>query len=182
MRNTELGDGQTLPVARSLRPWVGLFALVGALSALALGAQLPNGSYQRTCQDISLVDGTLIAQCRTADQSWRPTTLPNAAQCQSEIVNNNGKLECRAAERPKPRTSEFGDGYASFGAACENAGDPAEFLVIRLAGRSDMQVKIVFDKKYSETIHVYLPQGSLSHWACGHFPADDVQWRYSPLD
>ena len=73
-----------------------LTALVIAMGAAA-SAQAeyaPRGTYQRTCSDIEATWNTLSATCRTRTGSWNYSTLRNYRDCDGDIANRNGRLEC----------------------------------------------------------------------------------------
>src|SRR5262249_57252046 len=75
---------------------LGLLALAFALCATPGVAQsLPSGSYQQTCTDINVVNGsTLAARCQDTNGNWQSTRLTNIQDCTGEIVNDNGSLRC----------------------------------------------------------------------------------------
>jgi hypothetical protein len=175
MRNIQRCARQAgVPSSRFL-PVVALFISGCLTSGLPGAAQvIPPGSYQNSCRSMSVVDGTLLAECQMADQSWRATTLPNAAQCKGEIVNANGKLECRE------RTSQYQEGYAAAGGKCDDR-DGAEYLRIRIAGDPANEIKIVFDKRFKTQIHIFHKKGTMVAWDCGKWPLE-TQFHYVVLD
>jgi len=75
---------------------LGLLALAFALCATPGVAQsIPSGSYQQTCTDINVVNGsTLAARCQDTNGNWQSTRLTNIQDCTGEIVNDNGSLRC----------------------------------------------------------------------------------------
>lgn len=79
---------------------LGALALVAVSSAFALSSTpaearwAPSGSYERTCRGINFDGDLLTASCRTASGYWKNTYLSNADDCDGNIVNNNGQLEC----------------------------------------------------------------------------------------
>lgn len=145
----------------------------------AVAQSVPAGSYQRTCTDTYIVDGTLVAVCHTADQQSRPTTLPNAMSCRGDIANVNGKLECVNAQ-PAPHTSEFGEGFATFQSDCDGQ-DGARYLIVRLWGKTEFSVKLVFDKRNPSKIQIFAPKGTTFAGSCGGYPENAV-FRYVALD
>lgn len=153
-------------------------ALLIAASA-AVAQTVPAGSYQRTCTDTYIVDGTLVAVCQTADQQSRATTLPNAMSCHGDIANVNGKLECVNAQ-PAPHTSEFGEGFATFQSDCDGK-DGARYLIVRLWGKTEYSVKLVFDKRSPSNIQIFAPKGTTFAGSCGGYPENAV-FRYVKLD
>ena len=54
----------------------------------------PRGSYQQSCQNISVNGAVLQASCQKKNGKWKNSSLRYFERCQ-DIVNNNGKLECR---------------------------------------------------------------------------------------
>jgi len=60
---------------------------------------LPPGSYKDTCRSISVLGGTLTAQCQRVDGSWKNTAI-QFFDCEGGITNENGNLTCK--HRPKP--------------------------------------------------------------------------------
>lgn len=55
---------------------------------------LPSGSYKETCHDLSMNGDILSAECQRSDGSWRWTSL-DVGDCYGNVVNQNGRLECR---------------------------------------------------------------------------------------
>lgn len=139
-------------------------------------ATLPSGTYQQSCKDESVVDGTLLGLCRTASGDWRPTSLPNVMNCKSDIANVDGKLQCRK------RTSEFEAGYGKFGDLCKDGSSGTEFLTVRLGGRRDLPLKISFDRPYAvQVLYIYLPRGTTYLAQCGSFPDDNSKFVFKEL-
>jgi CVNH domain len=58
------------------------------------GVNGAGGDYVRTCRDIRNNGNRIDATCQTRDGNWRRTTLDNANQCSSSIVNDDGHLRC----------------------------------------------------------------------------------------
>jgi hypothetical protein len=73
-------------------------ALIGALTILSLSlsahAQVPQGSYLRSCTDIRLEGRTLVAVCRRADGREQRSALNEVERCVGDIRNDNGALQC----------------------------------------------------------------------------------------
>ncbi len=67
----------------------------GTTSSAAQG--IPQGTYQQTCNNVSVNGDTLIANCQDANGTWRTTQLPGFQRCTSEISNDNGNLRCANA-------------------------------------------------------------------------------------
>ena len=55
---------------------------------------LPRGSYKETCRDLGMNGDVLSAECQRRDGTWRFTSL-DVGECYGEVVNQNGRLECR---------------------------------------------------------------------------------------
>ncbi len=60
------------------------------------GYNQPQGSYTRSCNDISVRGGRLYAEC-TDMRSNRQTSSIDASACRGDISNNNGLLSCNGA-------------------------------------------------------------------------------------
>jgi hypothetical protein len=77
---------------------VAAFACIAAFWGTASSAQgIPQGTYQQTCNNVSVSGDTLIANCQDANGTWRTTQLPGFQSCTSEISNDNGNLRCANA-------------------------------------------------------------------------------------
>ncbi|NBB17715.1 hypothetical protein GVN21_20330, partial [Caulobacter sp. SLTY] len=73
------------------------------LSAMAASAQapswyggfdeLPEGSYQRTCRDITAFNGMLYANCRDRSNRLVRSEL-NMRNCRGRVENFGGQLRC----------------------------------------------------------------------------------------
>lgn len=59
-----------------------------------LAQNLPNGTYQRTCQDINFNGARLSARCQSDDGGWRHTSLDYRNCGGREVTNDNGNLRC----------------------------------------------------------------------------------------
>jgi major membrane immunogen (membrane-anchored lipoprotein) len=55
---------------------------------------VPPGDYQKTCQNIYINNGDLVASCQKSDGSWKDTRLKNVNNCGGQIVNHDGNLRC----------------------------------------------------------------------------------------
>lgn len=73
-----------------------LIVAAGASIAIApANAQpIPSGSYQRTCENISVYDTTLRARCQTSDGDRTNSQLEDFDECDGDIGNNDGNLTC----------------------------------------------------------------------------------------
>ncbi len=58
------------------------------------GGSLPSGSYTKTCQNISINNDTLHAQCDNGKGGLDETTLDQVSQCKGDIGNLHGSLSC----------------------------------------------------------------------------------------
>lgn len=77
---------------RFFSAFVSVFLTAGSAQA----DYAPPGTYHRTCTDIETTWNTLTATCRTRTGSWNYTTLRNYRDCDGDIANRNGRLECVA--------------------------------------------------------------------------------------
>jgi hypothetical protein len=57
-------------------------------------AQLPQGSYRSSCNDVRMQNDTLIAFCRKPDGTWQTSAIGPVNQCVGDIQNVNGQLTC----------------------------------------------------------------------------------------
>ncbi len=85
---------------------ISLWTMAAAILALGIAAapaqQIPAGSYQKTCSNISVGGTTLNADCKTFNQQSIRTSLPYFASCVGDIGNINGTLACAGPELPAP--------------------------------------------------------------------------------
>ena len=77
---------------------LGLLVAVAVLAGLAASvpakADTPPGSYRQTCKNIKTSGSTLRARCKDGEGNYRDSELSNYYQCQNDIQNNNGYLQC----------------------------------------------------------------------------------------
>ena len=109
----------------SLRPLIisALILVAGTFGGSVARAQaLPQGSYQRSCEQLHWAGTTLVAECRRADGRMTGTGLPSANKCVGDIGNNNGQLQCNYAggtaspgSRPAPQQPNYGSGQPGYG-------------------------------------------------------------------
>jgi len=74
-----------------------------AAAIIALGAatpaiadnHIPSGSYQDSCSQIAMENGTLSAVCKTRAGQEVGSYLAKADQCKGDIPNWNGQLSCQ---------------------------------------------------------------------------------------
>jgi hypothetical protein len=57
-------------------------------------AQLPQGSFRDSCNDLRMEGQTLIAFCPKGDGTWQTTAMGPVSQCIGDIQNVNGELRC----------------------------------------------------------------------------------------
>ncbi len=79
---------------------------------------------------------------------------------------------------PPARTSEFMEGYATFGGACVGKAD--EHLQVRMAGRPDDERQLVLhgDGK----LHMFVPRGTVARAYCGGWPDATVRYEFKAID
>ena len=65
-------------------------------------AQVPQGSYLRSCTNIRMEGRTLTAVCRRPDGREQRTALGEVDRCVGDIANNNGDLRCNRGPTPGP--------------------------------------------------------------------------------
>ena len=107
-----------------LSSWVlaaGAFFSCIAICTPAQAQWTPEGSYSNSCRDVRYDGDGLTAKCRRADGSWRNTWLPNADNCDGNIVNDDGQLEC-VVGRGRDWDRDSGDGGPSgpYERSCNN--------------------------------------------------------------
>jgi len=73
-----------------------------SLVSLSAHAQVPQGSYLRSCTDIRMEGRTLTAVCRRPDGRERRTALGEVDGCVGDIANYNGVLRCNRGPTPRP--------------------------------------------------------------------------------
>jgi len=61
--------------------------------------EIPGGSYQRSCRDITAANGTLYARCNDGRGGFYESQL-NARSCSRGIANVNGRLQCEGGGYP----------------------------------------------------------------------------------
>ena len=155
-------------------------AFVGAGSAAAQG--VPPGSYQSSCEDVSVSGDTLRARCETADGDWSNSRLDDLSACDGDISNDDGRLTCarrddgpgmRGDDDPgdSDRDSARGDGRDD-----DRGGDGRDDD--RDDGRDDDRGDRVPSGSYQETCNNERVEGSDLVADC----ADrNGRWRHSEL-
>lgn len=78
-------------------------ALVGMIAMAILwrppaaaATDIPPGSYQKSCRDITMKGVTLYATCQNSSGQWQKTSLSDAGGCKGDIRNLDGQLVCAA--------------------------------------------------------------------------------------
>ncbi len=103
-----------------------LAALVSCISLIspAQARWAPSGSYVGSCRHINFDGDTLTATCRRYNGTWRNSWLPNADNCDGNIANDNGQLEC--SDRSSwhghgwDRTDDYGGPSGPYDRTCTN--------------------------------------------------------------
>jgi hypothetical protein len=98
-----------------------LFAalMLASWGTTAAGQGIPQGSYQQTCNNISVNGDTLVANCQDTSGNWHSTSLPAFQNCTSGINNDNGTLRCVVSGYSAPATTGAGPA-GSYLQSCEN--------------------------------------------------------------
>ena len=65
------------------------------LSSLAVSAHAqPRGSYLRSCTDVHMRGGALVARCRRSNGRTQRAVLKDVRRCVGNFGNHNGRLIC----------------------------------------------------------------------------------------
>src|SRR5215467_2586867 len=82
--------------------------LVGAVAmiilwrpASAMAQDIPPGTYQQSCKNISVRGDDLRARCKDNYGHYHDTVLDHADRCWGDISNNNGNLVCLQGGGPR---------------------------------------------------------------------------------
>src|SRR5205085_10233656 len=97
---------------------IAVAAIVMPLAASPALAQVPGGSYLRTCSDARIFGDRLVAECQTMDGGLRRTVLRDVDRRVGGIGNMNGRLTCNY-------------GQPGYGSALERQRDSAPSLLYR---------------------------------------------------
>jgi|HubBroStandDraft_6_1064221.scaffolds.fasta_scaffold142905_2 hypothetical protein len=91
-----------MKIARGI-PLLGalLLSLTGTISP-ASAQSAPQGTYLRTCTNVSLSGQTLRAHCRMDNGRDQLTELHDVGRCVGDIANHNGLLQCQYGQAPNP--------------------------------------------------------------------------------
>src|SRR5215469_10888734 len=65
-----------------------------SLATPAMAQGIPTGSYQQTCNNVSVNGAVLVANCQDRNGTWRSAQLPGFQNCNADIMNDNGNLRC----------------------------------------------------------------------------------------
>jgi hypothetical protein len=105
-------------LTRLAAAFVSVFAVTGSVQA----EYAPPGTYQRTCSDITATWNVLSATCRTRSGSWNYTTLRNYRDCDGDIANRNGRLECSYRDDDDRPDDNYGGWLpmGSYRSSCRN--------------------------------------------------------------
>ena len=87
-------------------------AMLLSLAATPALAQVPHGSYLRTCTDVRMFGDRLVAECKRMDGGWDRTVLRDVDRCVGGIANMNGRLTCNYGEPGYGSSLERGYGSA----------------------------------------------------------------------
>jgi CVNH domain len=75
-----------------------MFAIIATVAVFwgtpGIAQGIPQGSYQQTCNSVSVNGDTLLATCQDANGTLHSASLPGFQRCTSEITNDNGTLRC----------------------------------------------------------------------------------------
>lgn len=93
----------------------GFMVLAGTI-CLAQG--IPTGSYQQTCNNVSVNGDTLTANCQDSSGNWRAAQLPGFQRCAGDVMNDNGILRC--AMTGGPQSVSGGGPVGSYMQSCRN--------------------------------------------------------------
>ena len=84
---------------------VAAFACIAAFWGTTSSAQgIPQGTYQQTCNNVSVSGDTLVANCQDANGTWRTTQLPDFQRCTSEsaMTTETFVAQTQAMARHRP--------------------------------------------------------------------------------
>ncbi|MEN6321078.1 MAG: CVNH domain-containing protein [Syntrophaceae bacterium] len=77
--------------------------VLGVSHVCSAAAPTPNGTYKKTCRNISYnasTDRITGASCKKLNGSWNTTQFNNCSQCRGDIENCNGTIECTGVNIP----------------------------------------------------------------------------------
>jgi len=114
-----------------------LAALCWVEPAAAQG--LPQGSYLRSCNGVSLQGDNLIATCRRADGREQRTSLAGVHRCVGDIGNMNGNLSCNYGGGAAPPAPAYGPPPRAYGGEMRERCGELFREAERLRGRLDRE-------------------------------------------
>jgi hypothetical protein len=85
-------------------------ALFLAGTAAPALAQQPTGSFQASCRDVAVANGSLSAYCTDMRGQGHTSSIPYR-QCRGDIGNNNGLLACNGARATEYFPNQGSPGY-----------------------------------------------------------------------
>jgi hypothetical protein len=111
---------------------IGMFAGAGPATA----QPVPSGSYQSSCDNVSVIDDTLRARCETEDGDWMNSRLNDYSECDGDIGNDDGRLTC--ARGDDDRDDDRGDRIprGSYQQTCQNERVESGDLIADCADRN----------------------------------------------
>lgn len=78
----------------------GTFIGAGIGAGPAMAQPVPPGSYQSSCEDVSVSGDTLRARCETEEGDWSNSRLDDVSACEGDISNDDGRLTCTRGDDP----------------------------------------------------------------------------------
>lgn len=81
-----------------------------AVTSPAMAQGVPPGSYQSSCEDVTVTGDTLRARCETENGDFNNTRLNDIGECVGDITNDDGSLSCvRGDDGPGGRGGDDDD-------------------------------------------------------------------------
>ncbi|HEX4327746.1 MAG TPA: CVNH domain-containing protein [Burkholderiales bacterium] len=107
-------------------------------------AQVPGGSYMRSCEGAHMNGDVLEARCQTMSGHMRRAYLPRAFNCRGGVENIDGSLRCAAfREPPRARLPE-----GSYQASCSHIRMRDDTLVASCQTRRGHWVESALHRPY----------------------------------
>ncbi|MDP1735852.1 MAG: beta/gamma crystallin-related protein [Caulobacter sp.] len=121
-----------------------------ALAAPAMAApywngtfdDLPEGSYQRSCRDMSAFNGRLYARCQGAGGAFLDSEINFRACPRGRVENINGRLQCEGAYGGGPGSGGSGGGYGGSGGGYGGSGGPTGLIVYENPDYRGMRLEV----------------------------------------
>jgi hypothetical protein len=123
----------------------GLLGLAAAAAAVAAPPwsgsydRIPDGSYQRSCRDISAFNGQLYARCQASGGGFYDTQI-SYRSCSRGIANVDGRLQCEGAG--DGYDGGYGGGYGSGGGWSGGGSGPVGLIVYENPNYKGMKLEI----------------------------------------